>query len=763
VESLASLLKGIELHMELTRLPLQESEDMVLVRDSARSFFSDHWPSTQAAKLSANPEAMRKLWRQTAAQGWNSVAVGPEDDGLSIALVLLQESGRAGCPLPFMDAFIAVSTVLAKASESTRRFVAGIDDGSVIPTWAMGHVVGDADAGEVAVGERINGRIAFVEHTAIATHVLVPFVSGQDTCVAIVPLAAPGVSVCLTPGLSRPALAEVSFSDVAEFEVAGMDWDGNLLGTMARLMLAARSLGSAAYGLELLTEYAKVRTQFGKKIGQYQAIQHKLVNCFISVEICRLSQVAASFASAGLRRYWAAVAAANAYNLLRQVVLELHHGFGAVAFWEEHELPHHFRRIHGDMTRVGGVKRAREDLAATLLEMGSMPDFSLTPRANAFRLEVRQWLKENWSGSYTEEQRAMPSNHRKVRQDFSKKLAARGWLGLSMPKAYGGLECPATDRYVFEEEMAFSNAPLMFHQNAVNMIAPALTGYITDEHKRNLLHGIMNADISIALGYTEPENGSDLAGIKTAARRADNGDWIINGQKIYTSAAGFATHMWLAARTDPEKPRHAGISVFLFPIDTPGITIQPLHGLNDHRSNIVFYDNVRVPASALIGEENGGWGVITTALAFERVTLTARAAGARAHFDKLVEFVITRQKDKALAVDALLRDRLGAFGAEVEAARLLGVRCVEVMERGEIPLWEAAMSKVYAGELIERMSEAVFDLLGPGAALQDGPDSALLEGVFEHALRDALVLVIGGGTNEIQRNLIAIRGLGLPR
>jgi len=734
---------------------------MVLVRDTARTFFRDRWPAADAATLAEQPEALRRVWREAAAQGWTGLSLDDPETGLPIALALLQESGRGACPIPLMDACLAATALAGCDAAEARALLAAIADGSALVTWAMGPAVGEPGAGSVSLGATLEGRIAFVEHAAAATHFLVPTPAGE---IAIVPADSAGVAVRATPGLNRPALSEVAFSGVAGIARVRPTWDMRQLGPLARLLLAARALGSAQYGLEMLTDYAKVRSQFGKKIGQYQAIQHKLVNCLIATEVCRLTQIAAAFATPDLRPYNSAVAAANAYNLLRHVVLELHHGFGAIAFWEEHELPRHFRRIHGDMTRLGGVQRAREDLAAILLERGCVPDFSLNPAADAFREEVRAWLRANWSGQYTEEQLALPSNQRKVQQDFSKRLAAYGWLGLSMPKAYGGQERSAMERYVFEEEMAFSDAPLMFHQNAVNMIAPTLAAHGTDAQKRTLLNGIMNADICVALGYSEPENGSDLAGIKTAATRAENGDWIINGQKIFTSAAGYATHMWLLARTNPDEKRHAGVSVFLFPMSTPGITLQPLRGLNDHRSNIVFYDNVRVPADALIGAVHGGWDVVTSALTFERVTLTARAAGTRNYFNKLLGAICAdRQTGGSLAGDVLVRDRLGAFGAEVEAARLLGVRSVEVIEEGGVPSVQAAMAKVYAGELTERMSEAVFDLLGPGATLKGGPDSALLEGEFEHAVRDALVLVIGGGTNEIQRNLIAVRGLGLPR
>jgi alkylation response protein AidB-like acyl-CoA dehydrogenase len=371
---------------------------------------------------------------------------------------------------------------------------------------------------------------------------------------------------------------------------------------------------------------------------------------------------------------------------------------------------------------------------------------------------VRKWLAGNWDEKYAPETYALPVNHRKARQDFSRKLGAKGWLGITWPKAYGGQDRTALEHLAFEEEMAYTEAPTTFHNTAANMIGPTLVTFGSDAQKAFFLPGIARGEISFALGYSEPDYGSDLAGIKTSATRTEDGGWSIRGQKIFTSTAGFSTHVWLAARTDPAQPRHGGISVFAVPLDTPGITLQPMSGLNGHRSNVVFYDDVKLSADALIGEENGGWKIITEALAHERVALAAIGARARGYFDRLLAHV-----KHEIAPDALVLDRVGALAAEVEAARLLAVRTAQVVEQGEVPLWQSAMVKVYASELMERLSEAAFDLLGSGATLASGSEGAIAGGSFEYGVRDALLYSIGGGTNEIQRTLIALRGLDLPR
>ncbi len=396
--------------------------------------------------------------------------------------------------------------------------------------------------------------------------------------------------------------------------------------------------------------------------------------------------------------------------------------------------------------------------------MARLPDLDLGHEANAFRREVRDWLASNWSPAYTEEELALPVNERLAQREFSRALGRKGWLGLAWPKEWGGQGRTAFDQLVFEEEMAYAEAPFGWHLASVNMMGPTIIQFGSQAQRSELLPAILRGDVCFCLGYSEPDNGSDLAGLKTRAIRDGDG-WIIRGQKLYTSTASYANYCWLAARTDPDAvPSHAGISVFIVSMDTPGIVMQPLYGLNDHRSNVVFWDDVRLPAGALVGEVNGGWKVITAALAFERVALASVAARGRGYFDKLVAHVHqARRNGRPMAEDALVRDRLGALAADIEAARLLAVQTAQLIEAGQVPIHQAAMTKVYSGELMERLGEAALEILGTGAALKGGARSSLIGGDFEFCIRDSLLYVIGGGTNEIQRNIIALRGLGLPR
>lgn len=392
-----------------------------------------------------------------------------------------------------------------------------------------------------------------------------------------------------------------------------------------------------------------------------------------------------------------------------------------------------------------------------------IPDLDLGPRVNSFRQEVRDWLASNWTAPHVGDAHAFPANHRLADKEFSRKLGEKGWLSLTWPKRWGGQERSALEQLVIEEEMAYAGAPTGWHFTSAGMIAPTLIKYGTQEQCDHLVPAIARGAICFALGYSEPDNGSDLGGIKTAATKTGHG-WLIRGQKLYTSTAGYANYCWLAARTNPNDARASGISVFIVPLNSPGITITPLRGLNDHRSNVVYYDDVHLDGSALIGELNGGWKIITAALAHERVALAGIASRARAYFDKLVKYVMTATRDCApMASSPLVWDILGSLAAQIEVARLFAVEAALLSKQEAVPLHKAAILKVYASELMERLAETALDLLGAGASLKPGPPSALIEGCFEYAVRDALLYTIGGGTNEIQRNLIASRGLALPR
>lgn len=390
-----------------------------------------------------------------------------------------------------------------------------------------------------------------------------------------------------------------------------------------------------------------------------------------------------------------------------------------------------------------------------------VPDLDLGPAANAFRAEVRAFLvdalADHDGGGH------LVGADAGFDRAFTRRLAERGWLGISWPRRWGGQERSVREQLAFVEEMEYWRAPVRAHSMAVSIVGPALMAHGNEAQRERFLPAILRGELAFCLGYSEPDAGSDLASLRTQARR--QGDhWVIDGAKLYTTLAEVADYCWLAVRTDPQAPKWQGISVLLVPMSTPGITVRALPALNGGRTNAVFFDSVRVPADALVGEVNRGWKIITEALAFERIMLAGKVARVRRELDELLLRLATADDSGRRPWERpAVREALGHLLADLEAARALALRCVLELEAGRVPHHQAAMAKVFCGELEERVAEVALELLGPGATLAAGVADAELDGLFEHVVRASLLDVIGGGTNDIQRTLVAVRGLELPR
>jgi len=395
--------------------------------------------------------------------------------------------------------------------------------------------------------------------------------------------------------------------------------------------------------------------------------------------------------------------------------------------------------------------------------MSTLPSLGTDPKVEAFRREVRDWLAKNWPEEKRAAHRALPFKDRGQDREFSRLMGRDGWIGVGWPKEYGGQGRSPSEQVAFIEEMARADAPLNAHSTGESIVAQALMLHGTPEQKAEWLTAIRNGERNFSLGYSEPEAGSDLAGLRTRAVR-DGDDYVINGQKLWSTGGDKAEYVWLAVRTSAEAKKHAGISVLMASLRSPGVSIRPSMALYGKTFSAVFYDNVRVPAKCMVGPENGGWKVITDALAAERVMIGgSRMAGLERAFDRLTSYIRTAKVNgKALRDDPLVRDRIGQIAADIEVARQFQIRNTRMVERGRVPIYEAAVGKVFAGELQERIGQAALDILGSGGLLGEGSASAPV-GEMEQLLRHSIMGMIGGGTSEIQRNLIAIRGLNLPR
>ena len=341
---------------------------------------------------------------------------------------------------------------------------------------------------------------------------------------------------------------------------------------------------------------------------------------------------------------------------------------------------------------------------------------------------------------------------------FRAALADAGYATMAWPEAYGGQGRGAFYIFILNEELSYWDLP--FDNMSLTSIGATIMAFASEEQKKDWLPGIQAGSMSLALGYTEPNAGTDLASLQTRAVR-DGDEWVINGQKIYTSAAHTASHIWLAARTDPDAPKHRGISMFVLPMDTPGVTVRPLWTMGDIRTNETFWEDVRIPADAMVGEENRGWYMASNALDLERVV-----AGPSGPLHKLLDDIVGYINDERpdLSHDPTLRTGIAQSKMDVEVARALATTNATIISQGGVPTAEASMSKVWVTEARYRMTSLSMDLFGGFGGLGKGSgDYAPLEGEFDVAYRTSPVARFGAGTNDIQRRIIATRGLGLPR
>jgi alkylation response protein AidB-like acyl-CoA dehydrogenase len=394
-------------------------------------------------------------------------------------------------------------------------------------------------------------------------------------------------------------------------------------------------------------------------------------------------------------------------------------------------------------------------------------DFRFTAEDEAFREEVRQWLKkeipQRWieldAGLWEETEESWA-----LSREFQRKLGQKGWLAPAYPKEYGGLEMSHMRRLILSEELNYNSAPISIEAEiSVNWVGSALMLFGTEEQKKKYVTEVAKGDAIFCLGYSEPNAGSDLASVQSRAVEDDDG-YIINGQKTWCSYAHYANYCWLGARTDPEAPKHKGISMFVVDMKTPGITVRPLINiLGRHSFNEVFFDDVRIPKSSLIGEKNNGWYKLVMALDFERSLIGTAAANQRI-IDELVQYMIeAKHKGESFADDPLIKDELAEVAVENEVLRMMCYRIAWMYSQNTHPSYESSMSLLFCSELLRRLANVGMRVLGPYGQLDMDSKWAVLNARIMRIYLSALSIGVGGGSNEIQRNIVAMRGLGLPR
>jgi hypothetical protein len=398
-------------------------------------------------------------------------------------------------------------------------------------------------------------------------------------------------------------------------------------------------------------------------------------------------------------------------------------------------------------------------------------DFEFSPEQQAFAAEVEQFLDEHDDPEVfdlTRENMAQIVDTPK-RRAFMRTIGERGWLGLTWPKEYGGSEGEGVYEYLLNEALAARGGPQI--GKGVGIIGKTLIAHGSDFLKQKFLPMILRNDVEFAVGYSEPNAGSDAASMRLKAERVERDGktgWLLNGQKTWTTSAHFAEWYWLGTRTDPDD-KHGGITLMLVPLDQPGITINAIWTMGDERTNEVFIENVFVPDEYVVGEVGRGFRYISQALDLERFTMFTFSP-IKQRLDLLCDYVRTETRDgEPLKSDPVTRREIARLVTEAEVARVLGLRVVAASMKAEKvpgappPTVEASQYKLYATEFSKRLANASMDIAGPGSQLRVKTKEAPMEGRAESTYRYTVIDTIGGGTSEVQKNIIARRRLGLPK
>jgi alkylation response protein AidB-like acyl-CoA dehydrogenase len=377
---------------------------------------------------------------------------------------------------------------------------------------------------------------------------------------------------------------------------------------------------------------------------------------------------------------------------------------------------------------------------------------AFTPEQRALATELRAYfaaLRESVENEDTDES-TYPRYVRRLGED--------GWLGIGWPKEYGGQARGPIDQMIFVEESHWAGVPLPLL--TLNSVGPTLMALGTEEQKRDFLPRILAGEMHFAIGYTEPTAGTDLAALQTRAVR-DGDEYVVNGQKVFTSAIEHADYVWLAVRTDPDLPKHKGLSVLLVPTDTPGFSWTPLRTMAGEFTSSTFYEDLRVPVANLVGEENQGWKLITNQLNHERVAICP-ASGILRSISEVLEWArTTRLSDGRRVIEQeWVRTTLARTHARTELLKLMNWRVASDPTLGPAA---ASATKVFGTELALEVYQALMDIVGETATLPEGSLGAELSGRLERNYRAQTIFTFGGGANEVQRDIIGMVGLGMPR
>lgn len=673
-------------------------------------------------------------WGGLAEQGLLGIHLPEEYGGgggdLVDLAVVLEEAARALLPGPYLPSVLA-GEILARAGQG--GLAAALAAGERIGAVAL--TPGGLTAVETEAGLLIDGAAPPVLGAAHADLLLLAATTARGTVLAAVDADTLAVRPHESADPTRPT-AEVTAAGVHVPAHRVLTVDSALVTDLAAVLYAADACGNAARALETAAEYAKVREQFGRPIGQFQGVKHLCAEMLVRVEQARaLTWDAARSTQEESRSLTAALAAATALDAAYDCAKDCIQILGGIGFTWEHDAHLSLRRalVARQLLGPGDTHRAQ---AVRLAAGGARRELrlELPPEADVFRAAARDAIAPAVGLDPGAARRA---------------LAATGYAAPHLPPPYG-LGAGPLQQLAVQRELADAGVTLG-GLGIATWVVPSLLAYGTADQRERYLAPTLRGELLWCQLFSEPGAGSDLASLRTRAERTDDGGWRINGQKVWTSAAQWADHGILLARTDPDAPKHRGLTYFLVDMkNTPGIDIRPLKEITgDSLFNEVYFDDVLLPVDAVVGEVNDGWKVARNTLGNERVHMADQVA-----FDSGLEALI----DRATEADSTVRVRIGALAAEAHALACIGLRTTMLQVSGLEPGAGASVRKLVQTVHQQKVAELTLELLGPEGAVREGAGERAV-----HGLLMSRCLTIAGGTTQVQLNVVAERLLGLPR
>ncbi len=717
--------------------------------------------------LDKGADEARGSWAAFAEAGLLSLAAPEELDGSGFGLtelgVLLDEVGRRAVDAPVWGTLVCGLLTVSEfgTEEQKTALVPGIVDGSVQIVPALAEVgLGIPAAPRVTLQDgKLNGTKIRVDALPEGGLLAVTASTAQGPVVALVAAGTAGVSATGTYSSTNRAQSAITFTDVVATHVLPVGSGARMrdLAIAGAVRQGAALLNGA---LDLTSDYIKERQQFGRVLAQFQAVAVQIADVYIAAQMVTLAgeeavrRVAASQDSAD-----DLAIAAHAFVKRAPVAVQTcHHLHGGFGVDETYALPAYYARIIEIVELLGGPAIT---LAAVPAVDGPGKNGELNDSQRAFKAEARAYF----SKLYSDEDRVeiMTDRHGNAYHRAILQMGTDGWLGVGWPLEYGGKNLGVVEQQIFANEASYADVNLP--SVTLQTVGPTLQQFGTQKQKDMFLERILAGSVHFAIGYSEADAGTDLASLRCSARKDEaTGDWIVNGQKMWTTGGHAADYIWLAVRTDPDAPKHKGISVLIVDTKDPGFSWTPIVTADgSHHVNATYYNDIRVPADMLVGKENEGWRLITSQLNHERIMLgpSGRLEGLR---DLVADWAATRSDvDGTPLMD--LPEVHTALAEISEAARINELLNWHIALGKDVGLKAVASSsaaKVFASDEVQGLGLALLEIVSTHGDPTD-PETAMLAEYLDKTAKRNLTLTFGGGVNEVQRELVGQFGLGLPK